>query len=141
MHKFLNSLETKEFHLLPFRVYGLANNQAEFVLASKGDIARASFTIYSKHAFATLFIYVMTDTLIQKEEFLQISVERIYSNKKGYGKKLVKHMLKRAKQSNVTLTMWNENEKLKDYFVECGFDYRYKSITTGHYFLTYNLKG
>lgn len=141
LQKFYTSLSNNEFRLLPFRVQGTLKNQAEFVLFSRADIRMHSFTVVSKHAFATMFIFNMTDLRVQKEPFVQIMIERMYSNKKGYGARLLQQITKKASLHNVTLSVWNENEKLKDYFTSHGFDFEYKNIVTGHYFSTYNLRG
>lgn len=139
LQRFFTELQTPEFRLLPFRVNGGVKSQAEFQMASKADFTMHSFTLYNKHAFANLFVWQMSDTQVQAEPFVQIAIENIYSDKKGYGSRLLQHMIKKAKKHNITLTVWNVNEKLKDYFVSHGFDYHYKSLSTGHYFSTYNL--
>lgn len=137
LQQYFEMIKNKEFRVIPYRVYGLAQNQAEHLMASRNDIGNHSFTIFSKHAFATMFIFEMSDTRIQKEPFVQMMIERIYSNKKGYGSKLIQHIVKKATQCNVTLSIWSENETLRDYFVSHGFTFKYKSLTTGHYFLMY----
>jgi hypothetical protein len=140
LQQYFSSLSTSQFHLIPYRVNGHIENQAEHELWVRSDIWIHSFTLFSKYAFATLFVWEMSDTRVSKEPFVQISIERIYSQKKGNGAKLIQHLMKKAVQNDVVLTMWNENEKLKDYFVEQGFTYEYKSLSTGHYFMTYNLQ-
>jgi hypothetical protein len=135
LKKFFASLQNKEFHLLPYRVYSRSDNDIENQLLSLNDIRHHSFTLFNKHAFATMFAFEMKDTQIQPTPFIQVSIERMYSSKVGSGSKLVHHLLRKAEQKNVTLTLWTENERLKEYFSDKGFKYKYKSLTTGHYFL------
>ena len=139
LKKFLFSLKNQEFHLLPYRIYSRSDSEDENHFFTLRDIRQHSFTIYNKYAFATMFIFEMKDTQIQPDPFIQVSIERMYSSKAGSGAKLIQHLLRKAKQHNVTITLWTENEKLKKYFTHKGLEYQYKSITTGHYFLMTSL--
>lgn len=138
--EFLISLSTPEFSLRPYRVYGKVKNQAEAQLVAVKDLSLQGYTICTKHAYCTLFIFNMTDTRLQKESFNQIMLERFYSKKKGKGIAIIKQLKKMSNKYGVTLTVWAESEKLKNYFENLEFTYQYKSITTGHYFLTYNFE-
>lgn len=103
LKKFYSSVQNKEFHLLPSRVWGNAENANAL---SNHDIRMHSFTCYSKHAYMTMFIFEMTDTLVQAQPFVQVALERFYSRKKGYGSSLLKHLVKYANKHDVILTVW-----------------------------------
>jgi len=134
---FFSKLRNNEFELLPFRVFPQAENSAAASLTSRSDIRLHTFTLSSKYAYMTMFCFEMSDLKVDIKPFIQISLERFYSKKKGYGIRLLKHLIKNAKQLNVVLTVWCENEKLKDYYINHGFKYCYQSETTGHYFMIF----
>ncbi|WP_100374759.1 hypothetical protein [Bacillus sp. FJAT-45037] len=82
LQTFFMKLQNKEFKLFPFRVYGLSDNQKENELATINDLRMHSFTLYNKHAIATLFVFEMKDSRVQSAPFVQVAIERVYSTKK-----------------------------------------------------------
>src|SRR5690606_36044308 len=65
-------LPNKEYGMLPFRVFGNATDQPQLERLSISDLRLNSFTLFNKHAYVTLFIFVMSDPHVRKEEFKQI---------------------------------------------------------------------
>ena len=82
LHVFLKGIQNKEFRLLPYRVFGDENDE-KARLFMQSDVRHNSFTLYSKLAYITLFIFEMVDTRVQNEPFVQISLERFYSKEES----------------------------------------------------------
>jgi RimJ/RimL family protein N-acetyltransferase len=81
---------------------------------------------------ACIFAITFNDPLIwkQKDQDPSIYIHRIVTNPRFRGGAFVKEIVKWSKEyarsihkKHVRMDTWGDNEKLRDYYVSCGFEY------------------